>query len=329
MAGATAAAAGDPSGVILNVQGYSIHDGPGIRTTVFFKGCPLRCLWCHNPESQRMVPELEFAAEKCLGCGLCVAACTHGAIRLEGGRSHTDRARCLGSGACVAACPNGARGLHGRRTTARQLFAEVSADAPFHQASGGGVSLSGGEPLAQPEFARRLLELCRDAGIHRVLDTCGYARWETARPVLELADLVLFDLKHMDPAAHARLTGVDNRLILANARRIRRELGLPMHARIPLIPGCNDSDENIEASARFVAEELGDAVPVCLQPYHRYGSSKYERLERSYELEHVEPPTEERMEGIRQAFEAHGLTAVIGEYPFARAERAERAETYA
>lgn len=325
MAGVTTAAA-DPSGVILNVQGYSIHDGPGIRTTVFLKGCPLRCLWCHNPESQRMLPELEFAAEKCLGCGRCVAACTHGAIRLEGGRSHTDRTCCLGSGDCVAACPNGARGLHGRRITAQQLFYEVRADLPFFRQSGGGVTLSGGEPLAQPELAQRVLELCREAGIHTVIDTCGYARWETARPVLELADLVLFDLKHMDPEEHRRLTGVDNRQILANARRIHHELGRPMHARIPVIPGHNDSDENIEATARFVAEELSPSVPVCLQPYHRYGAAKNERLERTYELAHVEPPGESRMEELCQAFEGWGLTAVVGEYPYERAKRIERLE---
>lgn len=319
----------DPGGVILNVQGYSIHDGPGIRTTVFFKGCPLRCLWCHNPESQRMLPELEFAAEKCLGCGRCVAACAHGAVSLVEGRAHTDRALCRGSAACVAACPNGARGIHGRRTSARQLFAEVSADAPFFERSGGGVTLSGGEPLAQPELARRLLELCRSAGLHTVLDTCGYARWETVRHVLEFVDLVLFDLKHMDPGEHARLTGVDNRQILTNARRIHRELSVPMHARIPVIPGCNDSTENIEATARFVADELAPSVPVCLQPYHRYGASKYERLERRDELRHVEPPTEARMEEIRRAFEAHGLTAVVGEYPFARAAGREPVEMYA
>ncbi len=322
-------AAGDQTAVVLNVQGYSIHDGPGIRTTVFLKGCALRCLWCHNPESQRARPEIAFNAEKCLGCGRCVAACASAAIQIVDGRSHTDRARCRGSGACVAACPNGARSLLGRTTTAEAVFAEVLADAPFYEHSGGGVTLSGGEPLAQPKFAAQLLKLCKNAGIHTVLDTCGHARWDVAKSVLRFVDLVLFDFKHMDPAEHQRLTGVDNRRILDNARRIHHELALPLHARVPVIPGCNDSAENVAATARFIAEELAPSVPVCLHAFHRYGESKYDRLGRHDEILQVDPPSESWMQQVRKRFEDHGLTAVIGEYPFAVAPDNEHRELHA
>jgi pyruvate formate lyase activating enzyme len=323
MGGLHPAAVAELTGVVLNIQGYSIHDGPGIRTTVFLKGCPLRCSWCHNPESQRPLPEVEFDADKCRGCGLCVAACRHEAIELFAGRSHTDRAICRGAGACVAACPNGARRILGQRRSVRAVFDEVRADAPFFAQSGGGVTLSGGEPLAQPEFAEALLRLCRQAGLHTVLDTCGHARWEIVERVLRHVDLVLFDFKHMDPGEHRRLTGVDNRQILDNARRIHRELRIPLHARMPVIPGCNDSPANIAAIARFIAEELAPSVPVCLLPFHRYGESKYDRLDRHGEFLQADPPSEERLEEIRRQFAARGLTAVIGEYPLAAAPRNE------
>jgi pyruvate formate lyase activating enzyme len=308
------ATAPDPTGVILNVQGYSIHDGPGIRTTVFLKGCPLRCGWCHNPESQRTLPEIELDADKCRGCGRCIAACGSGAIRLQAGRSSTDRALCRGNGDCVVACPNGARSLHGAFRTAHAVFAEVQADAPFFSRSGGGVTLSGGEPLAQPEFAEQLLRLCRESGLHTVLDTCGYARWEVMRRVLRFVDLVLFDLKHMDPVEHRRLTGVDNRQILDNARRIHHELALPLHARVPIIPGCNDSPANLAATARFIAEDLAPSIPVSLLAFHRYGESKYAGLGRQGEFLQTAPPEQERMEEIRAVFTAAGLRAVIGEF---------------
>ncbi len=321
MPGSVQSAAPARTGIVLNVQGYSIHDGPGIRTTVFLKGCPLRCSWCHNPESQHTLPEIEFDAGKCLGCGRCVAACARGAVSLRGTHSHTDRHACRGAGDCVAACPNGARTLHGSWRSAESVFAEVQADAPFFRRSGGGVTLSGGEPLAQPEFAAELLRLCRQAGLHTVVDTCGHARWEVAQQVLRYADLVLFDFKHMDPDAHRHLTGVDNRLILDNARRIHHELALPLHARVPLIPGCNDSAANIEATARFIATQLAPSVPVCLLPFHRYGESKYARLERADEFLRTAPPDEDHVEQIRRRFVAHGLEAVVGEFPQPTAHR--------
>src|SRR5512136_235019 len=207
-------------GIIFNIQGYCIHDGPGIRTSVFLKGCPLRCLWCQNPESHSYYPELLFAEEKCAGCGECVRVCPEKAVRMRGKASQTDRRLCKSAGLCVDACPNEARAVIGRRATTDEVFKEIAADSLFYQESGGGVTLSGGEPLAQPEFAAGILKKCREAGFHTALDTCGYASWTVAREVLRHVDLVLYDFKHMDPAIHRKYTGVSNELILQNAEKI-------------------------------------------------------------------------------------------------------------
>ena len=299
-------------GVIFNVQHYSIHDGPGIRTTVFMKGCALRCLWCQNPESQSTRPELFFDSEQCKGCGTCVQACPEGAIELYDGRSWTNRKLCMGAGKCAEVCPHEARNVMGRYVTAEEIFKQVAGDAIFYQRSGGGVTLSGGEPLAQPRFAMSLLKLCKDASIHTALDTCGYAPWDTVRQVLDYVDLVLYDFKHMDPVEHEKCTEVSNDLILDNARKIHHELSIPILARVPIIPGYNDSVENIEATARFIATELGNSIKVHLLPYHRLGETKYERLEKPGKSVSIEPPSEERMSGLKKIVESFGLTTYIG-----------------
>ena len=299
-------------GVIFNIQHYSIHDGPGIRTTVFMKGCPLRCLWCQNPESQTTRPELFFNHDNCKGCGLCVQACPEQAIELHDGRSWTNRNLCQGHGKCAAVCPNEARNLMGRYVTAGEVFKQVAADAIFYQRSGGGVTLSGGETLAQPQFAMSLLRLCKEAAIHTALDTCGYARWETLRQMLEYVDLVLYDFKHMGPAEHEKHTGVSNATILDNAGRIRHELSIPILARVPIIPGYNDSVENIEATAKFIATELENSIQVHLLPYHRLGEAKYERLEKPGQSVSIEPPSDERMVELQEIVESFGLTTHIG-----------------
>jgi len=299
-------------GIIFNLQRYSIHDGPGIRTTVFLKGCPLRCLWCQNPESQASQPEIFFDREKCTGCGTCVQACPEGAIEIKDGKSRTNRQLCKGIGRCAEVCPNEARNLIGRYVTAGEVFKEVKADEIFYLRSGGGVTLSGGEPLAQPEFAIALLKLCKDAGINTALDTSGYARWETLKRVLEYVDLVLYDFKHMDPVEHKKCTGVSNDLILDNARKIHHELSITILVRVPIIPGYNDSVENIEATARFIAKELDKSIKVHLLPYHRLGEVKYERLERPGKPFSTEPPSEERMSELKKIVESFGLTVFIG-----------------
>lgn len=303
---------GDITGVVFNIQRYSIHDGPGIRTTAFLKGCPLRCLWCQNPESQIMRPEIFFVSENCTGCGACAEVCPQGAIEVIDGRSRTNRTLCVGCGKCTEVCPNEARNLMGRSATAQEVFQELAADEIFYQRSGGGVTLSGGEPLAQPEFATAVLRLSKEASLHTAIDTCGHAPWETMRKVLEYVDLVLYDFKHMDPERHHRYTGVSNELILENAQRVHHELGIPMLARIPVIPGYNDTRENLVATARFIATELGDSTGVHLLPYHRLGETKHERMEQQNKTLAAEPPSEEQMEETREVFESFGLVVHLG-----------------
>jgi pyruvate formate lyase activating enzyme len=299
-------------GIIFNIQGYCIHDGPGIRTTVFLKGCPLKCLWCQNPESHSFHPELLFAEKKCTGCGECVQACPEKAIRMQGKVSQTDRRLCKSAGLCVDSCPNEARAAIGRRATADEVFKEIAADSLFYEESGGGVTLGGGEPLAQPEFAVAVLKKCRDAGIHTALDTCGHARWSTAREVLRHTDLVLFDFKHMNPEMHEKYTGVSNELILQNAEKIHHEMSIAMRARVTLVPGFNDSSENIEATAGFIADRLSNAVSVHLLSYHRLGEAKWERLDRKNETAAIEIPGQQQLEECRRIFKFFGLTATMG-----------------
>ena len=302
----------DTKGTIFNIQHYAIHDGPGIRTIVFLKGCPLRCLWCQNPESQDSRPVVFFNAEMCTGCGMCVEACPEVAIQIIDGKSRTDRRRCMGNGKCADVCPNEARSLMGRYITAREVFEDVSADAIFYQNSDGGVTLSGGDPVAQPGFTVSILKLCREAGIHTAIETCGFSKWEVLKGILEYADLVLYDIKHMDSAKHKAYTGVPNELILENAKKIHEELKLPMLARVPIIPGHNDSPENMESTAQFIANDLGGSAKVHLLPYHRLGESKHERMEEFDKSTSIEPPSEEHMEGLRKIFESVGLTVAVG-----------------
>ncbi len=301
----------DTKGFVFNIQHYSIHDGPGIRTTVFTKGCPLSCVWCQNPESQLKTPQLFFTGEKCTGCGACVAVCPEKAIEISNGKSKTNRLLCKGRGKCAAVCPNEARNLMGKEMSAAEVFQDVNADAVFYRRSGGGVTISGGEPLYQPDFTLAILKLCKEAGLATALDTCGYAKWDIFKRVLEQVDVVLYDFKHMDPGAHKKFTGASNELILENAAKIVSEFpDIAFLARLPVIPGYNDDKENIIRTANFI-KELGKSIKVHLLPYHRLGETKYERLEKPG-MPRIEPPTEERMEELRQLVASFGLTVAIG-----------------
>ncbi len=299
-------------GIIFNIQGYSIHDGPGIRTNVFLKGCFLRCVWCQNPESQSLKPELFYFKEKCTGCGRCVDVCPEYAIQVIEATSNTDRNKCKGCGQCVQVCPNEARSLVGKEMTPQEVFQKVKSDELFYKRSKGGVTLTGGEPLFQPDFSKNLLLLCRQSDIHTAIETCGYAGWEILKDVLQYVDLVLFDLKHINSKKHLEYTGAPNNLILENARKIYHELRIPVRARIPVIPGYNDSNENIHATARFVANELSTSVPVHLLAYHQLGESKYDRLGKEGKNFPITPPTNEHMLELQKIVSSYGLDTYIG-----------------
>ena len=286
------------SGTVFNIQHYSIHDGPGIRTNVFFKGCPLRCLWCSNPESQQPVPQLMFRADHCTGCGACISVCPVSAISFRDRIVQNDRTLCTGCGACVEVCPNEAREIVGALTTAGAVFDEVAQDTLFY-AEDGGVTLTGGEMLAQPVFASAILRLCRQAKIHTAIETCGFADWNVLADVLQYTDLVLYDLKEMDPIRHKEYTGVDNKRILENLKLANDRMDCEIWVRVPIIPGYNDDKENLLATAHFVKDNLQKCTQVHLLPFHRLGEGKYEQLEKEPNGFHSIVPDDAYMESLR------------------------------
>jgi pyruvate formate lyase activating enzyme len=284
------------NGIVFDIRKFSIHDGPGIRTTVFLKGCPLQCAWCHNPESQSAEPELIMRPGRCLRCGACVEACPEDAIKLETGGPSTDLSRCERCGLCVDACFTGARELAGRELSVAQVMEVIGRDRPFYDESGGGATFSGGEPLLQPEFLEELLNSCRAQEIHTALDTCGYAPWVVLDRIHDYVDLFLYDIKTLDDDQHRALTGVSNRVILENLWALS-ERGHKIIVRVPLIPGINDGDDNIRRTGALAAS-LPTPAQVELLPYHRIGVEKYGHTARQYALANVHPPSLERMAEI-------------------------------
>lgn len=285
----------DPMGMVFDIKKYALHDGPGIRTTVFLKGCPLNCAWCHNPEGLAYAPEVVHTADRCLGCGTCVEACDKGALTLTPGGVVCDGKRCLACGRCADVCPTQARELAGRRLSVSQVVAAVLKDQLFYDESGGGVTFSGGEPLHQPDFLLALLEACGSHEIHRCVDTSGQAPWEIFSKITPHVDLFLYDLKHMDGEAHRRATAVDNARILDNLKRLDR-LGAAIIVRIPLIPGFNDDVTTVERTGDFIAG-LASVAALHLLPYHSFQEHKYTKLGREYSgrtiaREPVRPATE-------------------------------------
>jgi pyruvate formate lyase activating enzyme len=264
------------NGMIFDIQRFSIHDGPGIRTTVFFKGCPLGCKWCHNPEGISPAPVLSFMASKCIGCGYCFRTCTRAVHSMQGGKHVMDRSRCEVCGRCATECHAQALELIGRRASVEEIMAEVLADRAFYQTSGGGMTLSGGEPLMQIEFALAMLRAAKTERLHNCVETSSFVSWTNFERVLPLTDLFYCDIKDTNDARHLANTGVSNALILSNIRRLH-EAGANIRLRVPLVPGCNDAQDNLDGLARL-AGELPRIEGVEILLYHKLGLSKHQRL---------------------------------------------------
>lgn len=298
-------------GTIFDIKRYAVHDGPGIRTAVFLKGCPLRCPWCHNPEGISSFPEIMVFAGRCLqGCRDCVGVCPRQALRKRGAAIALDRSRCDGCGACANACSSEALQATGRSVSVAVVMEELAKDMPFYRQSGGGATFSGGEPMLQSRFLLELLEQCRKQGIPAAVDTSGCAPYAEYEKILPLADLVLYDLKLLDDERHRRLTGVSNRLILDNLVRISRS-GRPLSVRIPIVPGVNDADRDLEQMADFCAG-LPRRHPVHLLPYHRGYAGKAQRLGFAMTMADAQPPAPAKMERAREIFARKKLIVKIG-----------------
>lgn len=294
---------------IFNIQKFSVNDGPGIRTTVFFKGCPLACAWCHNPESIHPKPELLYYSSKCIGCGRCITACKQSAVSADGHKISINRSKCIRCGACTEACPTDALQMAGKEVSIDEILREIDKDAVFYQQSGGGVTFSGGEPMAQIDALETLLKASKARGLHTAVDTSGYAPWSEFERILKWTDLFLFDVKHLDEASHQSFTGVSNKVILENLRQLSRHkanLGL----RLPVIPGVNDSDAHIDRIGALLSSL--NIQTVYLLPYHGIAKGKYERLGQVYALDGMKSPSHSEMERLKKRLDNFGLNVRIG-----------------
>jgi pyruvate formate lyase activating enzyme len=327
---------GGERGVITEILRFSVNNGPGIRTTVFLKGCRLRCKWCHNPEGVRHYPEVFHFWPNCVDCGDCDEVCPSGAMTLLGKEEwggdvrkievegeellmkfskkmvrkiRIDKALCIGCLRCVEACKHDAFVVAGEFTTVDKVMDEVKKDSVFYEVSGGGMTLSGGEPTAQPDFCYALLKAAKEAGLHTALDTNGYIDWDTLSKLLDYTDLVLYDIKLMDSEAHKEFSGASNEIILENAERIAKR-GTEMRVRVPVIPNVNDSKRNLEETAKF-AKSLGVEF-VDLLPYHPYAGQKYRQFSLDFPYPIGVGYPEEKLEELRKIFETQGLKTTIG-----------------
>jgi glycyl-radical enzyme activating protein len=303
----------EPKGMIFQIIHGSFVDGPGIRTTIFLKGCPLSCLWCCNPEGQKRHPELKVTASLCNSCGNCVGGCPEAAIQLSQPPAddmvEIDRTLCTNCFKCVDVCYTGALDRFGVYYTVDELFDVVKRDELYYSSSGGGVTIGGGEPSLQPGFVRAFLRRCRENYIHAALDTCGYTTDEEGLGVLEEADLLLFDIKGLDADQHFIDTAVSNQVSLNNLRHLSG-MGKPIIIRFPIVPGRTDSEENITGVGRLLST-LAGIQRVDLIAYHEYGTGKYRQLGKEYRLE-AERPTEEHMNEIKETLENYGLNVQLG-----------------
>lgn len=297
-------------GIVTNIQRFSIHDGPGIRTTVFLKGCNLRCFWCHNPETLSPKAELQLFLNRCIGCGACFERCPNHAHVLIDGQRIFHRELCVGCGACAETCYAEALVLVGEEKTVEEVVEEVLRDKPFYETSNGGVTLSGGEPLLQIEFSYAILEQCRQQGVHTAIETAANFPWERIASLLPVVDLVMMDIKLMDSARHRECTGAPNERILENAVRLGQQ-PQPLIVRTPVIPGVNDNAEDIRAIAEF-ASRLPNLLYYELLPFHPMATSKYDSLDLDYRARDLKRPAKEVMEELTQVAQSVGIQARHG-----------------
>jgi len=297
------------AGTVFDIQRFSVHDGPGIRTLVFLKGCSLKCEWCANPESQAAAPELLFDPAGCILCENCLTMCTHGAVHKHGKRIVFEKERCIGCGACAEKCYAEARVLKGRHMTVEAVVAEVLKDEAFYAASGGGVTLSGGEPLEQPGFAKGILEACKNLALHTAVETAGHVAWSGFERIIPFTDLFLFDIKHTDAAKLKEFTKGDAARILQNLEKLVTR-AKQIIVRTPVIPGFNDAPEEIQKIARLV-KSLG-IRELHLLPYHRYGQSKYRLMGRKYIFQGPQQVEADRMLALQDTASREGLKVQVG-----------------
>lgn len=299
--------------LITNIQKYSIHDGDGIRTTVFFKGCPLKCKWCHNPETQNFKKQILTNREKCTGCESCILVCPNNAVRLVDGKAVTDHEKCTGCGICVKNCLSNIREVAGKEYTVKELVKELKKDEMFYEESGGGVTLSGGEVMCMDmDYIEALAKELYRQGITVTIDTCGYAPYDNFKRILPYVNTFLYDIKAMDRDVHKEFIGVDNTLILENLERLSAD-NARIYIRIPTIKGVNADEKSMKAVIEWLLAHKIKVAQVNLLPYHNTGSSKYGRLEKAYDGEALETPTNEEMEHYVALFKSAGfLNTKIG-----------------
>jgi pyruvate formate lyase activating enzyme len=307
----------EPQGNILDIQRLSTEDGPGIRTTIFFKGCSLKCAWCHNPESISSRPQVHWILNRCIGCGTCSDVCPEGALSRSAAGLEFDREACTGCGECAAECPAAAIEQLGEGWLVSDLLAEVIKDRAYFETSGGGVTIGGGEPLLQPDFAAALLKRLNQQGIHTAVDTCGHCSAKAFRAILPQVDLILFDLKQIDPDLHTHFTGAGNQQIIANLEAVAAAMKVQSHPRelwirTPVIPGATDSDENVSGIGRLIADRLGGHVQRWeLLAFNHLCRDKYLRLGLRWEYDSAELLTADRMEGLARTARASGVDPSI------------------